>query len=122
MIPNGSKIKVSLQELVPLAMDRKKIRSTWTIDRRGIKITPGCVVKAPRGQQKAAPIKAEIMFIHNDTVFLKAEEGLTGERAYLVCNGKKTEFIWDKTAAKELERTRPAKPNKQLEQPKAEEE
>jgi len=82
----------------------KRARFNFTVDRKGVKIVRGCIVKAPRGQQKAAPVQAEVLFIHNDTVFLQALGGLTGERAYLACAGKKTEFIYDKNESRELEK------------------
>lgn len=102
LVPTGGKVFVSIQELIPVTLDSRARRKHFTLDRRENVITPGCIVKAPRGQTKAAPVRASVLYIHNEICFLKAEEALTGERAYLVCTGRKVEKIYDRKATDDL--------------------
>lgn len=98
LVTDGRKIVVSFGELEPIALPPPNVyrRKTWAIDRRGDKIYPGCIVKAPGSLYKSNPISAEVLYIHADYVFMKATETLTGERAFICCQSRKTEFVWNR--------------------------
>lgn len=95
LLPSSERIRVKLSEVAALKKRTGKAEALFAIDRLGTKLRPGCIVKAPRSQQLAAPIRCEILYIHGDTVFLEALENLSGERKYLACNSRRTEFIYD---------------------------
>ena len=40
-----------------------------------------------------APVTSEVLYIHQGWVFVRAIEGLVGERAYLVAPGDKCEYV-----------------------------
>jgi len=90
-------------EMEPVALPNLRAyrKNTWTLDRKGQKIYPGCVVKAPRSTHRTAPIQAEVLNIQQHFVFLKAVEAFTGEKAYMVCPGQKCEFVWNRHADEE---------------------
>jgi len=94
---DGTKHDVSFGDMEPVALPERRTyqRSVWTMDRKGKKILPGCIVKCPRTYGRTAPIKAEVLYIHNEFCFLKAVDGLVGERAYLVCPGTRCEFVFN---------------------------
>mmetsp|Transcript_86247 Transcript_86247/g.279201 ORF Transcript_86247/g.279201 Transcript_86247/m.279201 type:complete len:1268 (-) Transcript_86247:78-3881(-) len=99
---DGKKHDVSFGDLEPVALPPRGMycNKVWTLDRRGTKIIPDALVKAPRTTTRAAPIKANVLYIHNNFCFLKAVEALTGERAYLVCPGSKCEFVFARAKEK----------------------
>jgi len=87
-----------LAELQPVELPKRHLykRQVWCEDRVKHRIVPGAMVKAPRTLSgKATPIQAEVLWIHQNTLFLKAVEGLVGEKAYLVAPGDKCEFVWN---------------------------
>lgn len=92
---DGNKHSADISQIHPVALPpvRKYERTVHCEDRKGNIIRPGCTVLAPRGKTPGAPLKARVLFIHNSNCFLKALEGLTGERAYLVSPGNCCEFI-----------------------------
>ena len=94
---NGVKSYVSLAELQPLQMPPRSRykRQVWCQDKKMRKLVPGCVVKAPHSYSGGAPVTSEVLYIHQSWVFLRAIEGLVGERAYLVAPGDKCEYVWD---------------------------
>jgi len=93
---DGKKHGVDFAELDPIPVSKKSMNSSWCLDRKGQKLNPRCMVNAPRSMTgSTAPIRAEILFIYNNTCFLRASDAFTGERAFLVCPGDRTEFVWD---------------------------
>eukprot|EP00439_Symbiodinium_sp_Y106_P033704 s243_g4.t1 len=83
-----------LAELQPVELPKRHLYKRQ--DRVKHRIVPGAMVKAPRTLSgKATPIQAEVLWIHQNTLFLKAVEGLVGEKAYLVAPGDKCEFVWN---------------------------
>eukprot|EP00440_Ansanella_granifera_P016863 gb/GFBE01018324.1/.p1 GENE.gb/GFBE01018324.1/~~gb/GFBE01018324.1/.p1 ORF type:complete len:1512 (+),score=383.19 gb/GFBE01018324.1/:1-4536(+) len=96
---DGERFSVNFAELEPVPMPAraKYKQDAWCIDQKGHKIRPGCVVKAPRTLTgRSAPVRAQVLYIHHGTVFIKATEAMVGEKAYIVCPGEKCEFVWDK--------------------------
>eukprot|EP00913_Durusdinium_trenchii_P035397 g33125.t1 len=69
--PNARKTYVSLAELQPVQLPRR------------------CL------EECGFPVTSEVLYIHQGWVFLRAIEGLVGERAYLVAPGDKCEYVWD---------------------------
>ncbi|CAJ1370621.1 unnamed protein product [Effrenium voratum] len=94
---DGSKLYVSLAELQPVQLPNRGQykRQVWCEDRRRHRINPGCVVRAPQSYTGSSPVTGQVLFIHQGRIFVKAIEGLVGERAYLVCPGDKCEYVWD---------------------------
>ncbi|CAE7915252.1 unnamed protein product, partial [Symbiodinium necroappetens] len=87
-----------LAELQPVELPKRHLykKQVWCEDRIKHRIVPGAMVKAPRTLSgRATPIQAEVLWIHQNTLFLKAVEGLVGEKAYLVAPGDKCEFVWN---------------------------
>eukprot|EP00435_Cladocopium_sp_Y103_P044120 s13_g12.t1 len=70
-------------------------QETFCEDKKRYKIVPFCIVKAPQSYTGSAPVTSEVLYIEKNRVFLRAVEGLVGERAYLVAQGDKCEFVWD---------------------------
>lgn len=95
---DGRKLCVDFAELEPVPLPNRRLYKlqTWCLDRKGQKITIDSVVKAPRSATtRSAPVKAKVIHIHSNTVFLEAMEGLTGEKAFLACPGDRCEYIWN---------------------------
>ncbi|CAK9071225.1 Putative transcription elongation factor SPT5 homolog 2 [Durusdinium trenchii] len=95
--PNARKTYVSLAELQPVQLPRRSIYKlhSWCEDKKQHRLVPGCVVKAPQSYSGGFPVTSEVLYIHQGWVFLRAIEGLVGERAYLVAPGDKCEYVWD---------------------------
>jgi len=96
---DGTKIFADVAELRPVELPKKSVykRQVWCEDRAKQRIVPGATVKAPQTLSgRATPISAEVLYIHQNTVFLRALEGLVGEKAYMVAPGDKCEFFWNK--------------------------
>ena len=117
LMANGEKRMSTLGELEPVTLpSRKKYADmVFTIDRKGHKIRPGDIVKAPRSFLKTAPIKAEAIYMHGTQVFLKILDGIVGERAYMACNGAKCEYMYDKPDLRPT--LRPTKKDDEAEEP-----
>eukprot|EP00441_Pelagodinium_beii_P041844 CAMPEP_0197631774 /NCGR_PEP_ID=MMETSP1338-20131121/8832_1 /TAXON_ID=43686 ORGANISM="Pelagodinium beii, Strain RCC1491" /NCGR_SAMPLE_ID=MMETSP1338 /ASSEMBLY_ACC=CAM_ASM_000754 /LENGTH=1441 /DNA_ID=CAMNT_0043203305 /DNA_START=30 /DNA_END=4356 /DNA_ORIENTATION=+ len=98
LLQDGHKQSADIRELQPVpALPRKIKEDIWCMDRKGNKIVVGCVVKAPqRTTGRGAPIRAEVLYIHDSTVFIRANEALVGDKAYLACPGEKCEFVWNR--------------------------
>jgi len=94
---DGAKHDVSFGDLEPVALPNRTQykNAVWTLDRKGKKISPDCVVLCPRSLGRAAPVRADVLYIHNEFCFLMATEGLTGDKAFLVCPGKKCELVYN---------------------------
>eukprot|EP00931_Biecheleriopsis_adriatica_P049247 TRINITY_DN28482_c0_g1_i1.p1 TRINITY_DN28482_c0_g1~~TRINITY_DN28482_c0_g1_i1.p1 ORF type:complete len:1525 (+),score=381.40 TRINITY_DN28482_c0_g1_i1:481-4575(+) len=96
---DGEKVCVSFADLEPVMLPSRGQykKDVFCTDRKGNKIIPGCMVKAPRTMMgRAAPIHAEVLYINrDDTIFIKACEAMVGERAFRAVPGSKCEFIWD---------------------------
>lgn len=99
---------VSFGELEPVVLPGKSMykRSVWTEDRKGNRLVPECIVKAPRGVEKSDPIICTVLYINGRTCFLRANEQYVGERAYMVADGRKCEFVWKVADEKEEARVK----------------
>eukprot|EP00401_Gymnodinium_catenatum_P064601 CAMPEP_0117619676 /NCGR_PEP_ID=MMETSP0784-20121206/86740_1 /TAXON_ID=39447 /ORGANISM="" /LENGTH=660 /DNA_ID=CAMNT_0005423575 /DNA_START=5 /DNA_END=1984 /DNA_ORIENTATION=- len=106
LFASGEKQVVQLGEMEPVPIAIERSRRAWAVDRRGQKLQRGDIVKAPRSHAKTAPVKAEILFVQGQHLFLKACEGLTGERAYTACAGGKCEYMYNRPDFKRI--TEPA--------------
>eukprot|EP00930_Biecheleria_cincta_P093180 TRINITY_DN8337_c0_g1_i1.p1 TRINITY_DN8337_c0_g1~~TRINITY_DN8337_c0_g1_i1.p1 ORF type:complete len:1569 (-),score=350.11 TRINITY_DN8337_c0_g1_i1:212-4381(-) len=94
---DSKKLLVDFAEIEPVPTMIGYKKKVWSMDRKGHKVTPGCTVKAPRSLvARSAPIQAEVLFIYNSTLFVKATEVLTGERSFLACPADKCEFIYNR--------------------------
>jgi transcription elongation factor SPT5 len=92
----------SCGELQPIAVSGLKgagksrgIRHFWAQDRRGNRVTVGAHVLA-RHRSVPRGVKAEVIWIYNHNLFLRAEDLLVGERAFMVVPSAHCEFCWTK--------------------------
>lgn len=94
---DGVKQYLTLKELEPFQVPKRSIykQEVFCEDKTRNKIVPFCIVKAPQSYTGSAPVTSEVLYIEKNRVFLRAVEGLVGERAYLVAHGDKCEFVWD---------------------------
>jgi len=94
----GQRKSASFAQLRPMP---RPDRETFAIDRKGRKFNANATVKAPRSNQRTAPILATVIYIHGVQVFLKAQEYLVGDKAFLVCRAKTCEMYWLRNEMKE---------------------
>mmetsp|Transcript_43192 Transcript_43192/g.93120 ORF Transcript_43192/g.93120 Transcript_43192/m.93120 type:complete len:1169 (+) Transcript_43192:156-3662(+) len=89
---DGHRSYFALAELTPLPRNQTGSKS-FTLDKDGRRIAKGSIVKAPRSTVKAAPIAAEVLFVHGDRVFIQASE-LTGDASFMVVPGRRVELVY----------------------------
>jgi len=75
-------------------MSAKQREANWALDRTGVKIQIGAVVKAPRSMHKTAPIKCMVKYCYNGYLFLTALEFLVGDKAHMVAKSDRCEFVY----------------------------